>query len=633
MRIKGLYFGTVFALVISVSASLAPAQATFTILGPFPIMTATYGVGTVPLTPPVSNSPAPWVFSSSNLKVATIAGKTIAVVGAGTSTITASQAATGVYTARSRTTQIRVSQGTPVVGLFAPQSISITQRTYTLVPPTSTSDGLWSYRSSNPLVATVAGNKLTFLAGGSTFIYADQSPTINWKAASTYMKFTVVAVAPVVGTFGDITIMKDSVGSLTLIPPTSNSPGGWTFTSSNPSVASVVALTVTPLTFGKTIITATQAPVGDFGAATAKMTLTVQGPTPTVGTFADVQTEVSARVIVIQSPSSTSSGTWSLISSDQTIAIIIGNVVTLLKPGIVTITASQAATSTFASPTPVSMTLTVLGDPSIGPWPDIQKVVKDPDFTLAPPTSTSPGTWTYSSANPSIADVVNGVVTVKGSGETTITATQAPTTIWQQASAKMMIRVFGAIPTIGTFAPIEATAGDAPLALKPPTSNSLGTWTFSSSNKNVAIVNGSTLTIVGAGTATITATQSPAGIYSQSNTVQTTITVKAKPSPIPTPKPAPTPSSTKPTPTPIPSPTLTAKSSPTPTPSTPAINATIKASASGRVVTVVAIGVKALVWINGKPAKVGKNSVKPGLAAVVITIDDKVVYRKNFAIK
>lgn len=619
------YTYAIFALVVSLFASSAPAQATFTILGPFPIITAAYGVDSVAIVPPTTNSPAPWSFTSSNTKVATISGKTINVVGAGTSTITAAQAATGVFTARSRSTQIRVSPGTPVLGVFAPQSISITQRTYTLVAPTSTSDGTWSFISTNPDIASIVGNKITFNKGGSVLIYANQGQTMNWKSASTFMKFTVVAIAPVLGTFGDITIMKDSVGSINLIAPKSTSSGWWTFTSSNPSVASVVSSTITPLAFGTTVITATQAAVGDYGSATASMTLTVQGPTPAVGAFPDVTAQMSASsLLILKPPTSTSLGIWSFKASDPTVVSISDGLVTLLKPGATTITATQSATSTYASPSPVSMTLTVVGVPSIGPWADIQKVVKDPDFALVPPTSSSSGAWTYASSNPLIADVVNGVVTVKGAGETTITAIQAATNIWSQGSSKMTIRVFGAIPTLGSFAPIEAAVGDAPVALKPPTSNSSGTWTYSSSNKNVATINGSSLVIVGVGTATISATQSPAGTYSQSNTVQAQITVKAKATPTPSPSP-----SAKPTPSIKPTPTPT----PTVTPTKPPVNATIKVTASGRVITVVVIGVKALVFINGKPGKIGNNAVKPGTASIVITIDDKVVYRRVFTIK
>lgn len=620
----------IFALVISLFASSTPAQATFTILGPFPIITTTYGVGSIPIVPPTTNSPAPWSFTSSNTKVATISGKTMSVIGTGTATITASQAATGKFTARSRSTQIRVSQGTPVLGIFAPQSVSITQRTYILVPPPSTSDGSWSFISTNPNIASIVGNKVTFHAGGSVLIYATQSSTPNWKTASASMKFTVVAIAPVLGTFGDITIMKDSVGSLNLLPPTSTSTGWWTFTSSNPNVASIVASTVTPHAFGSTRITATQSAAGDYASATASMTLTVQGPLPTLSAFSDVTAQMSSSSLLnIQPPTSTSIGAWSYTSSDPAVASINGGVATFLKAGTTTITATQAPTATYASPAPVSMTLTVVGNPLIGTWADVQKVVKDPDFALVPPTSTSPGAWTYTSSNPLIVEVVDGMAKVKGAGEVTITATQNATPIYAQGSAKMTIRVFGAIPVIGTFAPIEATMGEAAIALKPPTSNSTGMWTYTSSNPKVATVNGSSLVIVGVGTAIISATQSPAGIYSQSNTVQATVTVKAKVTPTPTPLP-----SVKPTPTPTAKPTSTPTPStkPTPTPK-PLVNTTIKVTASGRVVTVVAIGVKALVFINGKPAKVGKNTVKPGAASVVITIDDKVVYRRVFAIK
>lgn len=623
--------------MISLLASFAPAQATFTIFGPFPIISTTYGVGSVPLVPPTSNSPAPWTFTSSNPKVATISGTAIIVLGAGTSTITASQLAMGAFTSRKRSTQIRVGQGTPALGVFTQQSISITQRTFTLVPPTSTSDGLWSFLSTNPNVASLDGNKVTFHAGGFTLIYATQSPTTNWRAASIFMKFTVMTIPPVLGSFGDVTIMKDSVGSINLIAPKSTSPGSWTFTSSNPSVASVASSTVTPLAFGTSVITATQAAIGDYASATTSMNLTVQGPIPTIGPFPNVAAQMSLSSLILQPPTSTSLGTWSFTSSDPTVASTNGAVATFLKPGTTTITATQSPTAIYASPSPVTMTLTVVGAPSIGSWADIQKVVKDADFSLAPPTSTSSGAWTYSSSNPAVAEVVNGVVKVKSTGEATITASQAPTTIWLQGNAKMTIRVFSAIPTLGSFAPIEAAVGDAPLVLKPPSSNSPGTWIYTSSDKKVAVVDGSSLSIVGVGTATITATQNPAGTYySQSNAVQTTITVKAKSVLTPTPTPTPKPTATT-SPRPTASPSVTPSAKPTSSPSTtapiPPINATVKATASGRVVTVVAIGVKALVFINGKPAKVGMNKVLPGVASVVITISDKVVYRRVFIIK
>ncbi len=640
-RSKNFHRFAVFAVVISLFVAGAPyaAQATtFTIFGPFPSITTTYGVGSIPIIPPTTNSPAPWVITSSNPKVATISGKTVNVIGAGYATITASQAAIGSYTARSRMTFIRVNQGTPTIGAFAPQSIPITQKTYTIVPPTSNSDGAWNFVSSNPSVASIVGTTLTTRAGGSTQIYATQAGTPNWKSAGVSMTFTVVTIAPVLGAFGDISIMKDSVSSLTLNPPTSTSAGAWTYVSSNPAVASIDRNIVTPRSFGKTIITATQNAVGDYGSATASMTLTVQGPTPIVGLFPDVTANLStSSSVALSAPTSTSSGAWTFTSSDTSTSTINGLVITLLRAGAVTITAMQAATSTYASPTPLTMTLRIVGNPTVGPWSSLQKVVNDPDFTLAPPTSNSDGAWAFTSSDPSVIEIDNGVAKVKGAGVANIVATQAATSVWTQATASMSIQVFGHIPTLGTFAPITATVGDSPKLITPPTSNSLGTWTYVSSNAKVAKVDGSSLVIIGSGSATISATQKSAGAYSQSNVVQTTLTVKPRPTPTPTPtaKPTPTPTA-KPTPTPTakPTPTPTAKPTPTkPTPTKAPVNTTLKVTASGRSLTVIAIGVKPLVFINGKPGKVGKNTVKPGTASIVITIKDKVVYRRVFRIK
>ena len=625
----------VLILVLVLIASVTPAQATFTIFGPFPTITATYGVGTIPIVPPTTNSPAPWVFTSSNPKVARVVGGALEIVGTGYSTITASQSAIGAFTARSRSTQLRVSQGTPTLGNFPSQSIPITQRSFTIVPPTSTSDGIWTFTSSNPAIASVSGRTVTFHQGGFVVIYGVQGGTPNWKIVGTSMRLTVATLTPSLGSFGDITIMKDSVANINLMPPKSTSSGPWTFTSSNPAVASIIGNSVTPLAFGTTLITATQAAIGDFGSASATMTLTVQGPLPTLGSFPNVTVPLStSSTFTVTPPTSTSTGTWSLTSSDTSVATINGSVATLLKPGSTTITATQSPSSLYGSPPPSTMTLTVVGSPTIGPWPDIQKVVNDPDFQLTPPTSPSDGVWSFKSSDPSVIEINGGVAKVKSAGKATITATQAATNFWTEGTATSFVQVFGHIPTLGAFAPIAANVGDAPMKITPPTSNSSGAWKFTSSNLAVAAVDGNTLVIVGPGTATITATQKSSGEFSQSNTVQTTLTVKPRPTPNPTPSAKPTPTPTV-KPTPKAKPTSTAKAKPVvkPTATKHPVNQTIRVTAKGRVLTVVAIGVKALVFINGKPAKVGRNLVKPGIASIVITIADKVVYRRVFTIK
>ena len=463
------------------------------------------------------------------------------------------------------------------------------------------------------------------------------------------MTLTVVALVPVLGTFGNITLMKDSVGSVTLIAPTSTGPGAWTFTSSNPAVASINGATLTPVGLGTAIITATQAHSGNYGSATVSMTTTIQAALPTIGAFPNLTaayTSSGANTVIIKAPTSNSSGGWTLTSSDPTVASIPATGVaaganataTLHKPGATLITATQAGVGNYGSSTPVAMTLTVVGTPTIGAWANIEKVIKDSDFTLTPPSTNSPNAWTYTSADTNVVEIVSGVVKVKGAGQTTITATQASSSTWAQGAATLTIRVLGDIPTIGAFAAMTATVGQTPLEIKAPTTNSLGTWTYTSSDPKVATVSAGTLVIVGAGTATISAMQLPLGNYSQSNTVQTTLTVKAGavvPTPTPSASASPKPSAS-PTVTAKPTPSATVKPIPAPTVkpiAKPVVTVTVVKRVITISVTKAAAGSKVTATINKVAAKIGKNTVKPGIKTVVVKIAGKVVYTRGLTIK
>jgi len=68
-------------------------------------------------------------------------------------------------------------------------------------------------------------------------------------------------------------------------------------------------------------------------------------------------------------------------------------------------------------------------------------------------------------------------------------------------------------PTISGFTEPAKNVGDAPFALTAPTSNSSGTFTYTSSNSAVATIVGNMVTIVGVGTSVIKATQAANGNY------------------------------------------------------------------------------------------------------------------------
>ena len=62
-------------------------------------------------------------------------------------------------------------------------------------------------------------------------------------------------------------------------------------------------------------------------------------------------------------------------------------------------------------------------------------------------------------------------------------------------------------PIFGMFSLPPKNVGDAAFTISPPSSNSSGAFSYTSSNASVATISGATLTVIGAGSSTITATQ------------------------------------------------------------------------------------------------------------------------------
>ena len=86
----------------SVAMLIAPT------IGTFSNITKTYGDANFNLTAPSSNSAGAFTYTSSNTSVATISGNTVAIVGPGSATITANQAASGNYKIGSTTAILTV---------------------------------------------------------------------------------------------------------------------------------------------------------------------------------------------------------------------------------------------------------------------------------------------------------------------------------------------------------------------------------------------------------------------------------------------------------------------------------------------------------------------------------------------
>lgn len=607
----------VAALVITALFTPASAVGAVTIIATPTATTVTLTQKTITLVPPKSNSPGAWSIEIDNPKIATATGLTVTLLSAGSSIIRFAQAASGAYNAASRSSRLTVTPGIPTLGEFKDQSVALSAGTFTLVPPTSPSDASWSYESLDLSVATVLGNKVTLLDGGEVSIRATQSPNSNWLSASATMKLTITAPSPVVGTFSDITLSIDSVSKVELILPTSTSKGSWNLTSADPSVASVNGLTVTALKSGTTKVSAKQAARDGYRSIIVTMNVTILAVDPVVspGGFIDRIIEIklgTPEQVSLIAPVSNSTGSWTFTSSDPTITSVNGNSLTALKPGKITVTAVQGPAAKFGSSKPIIATIIVKGRQSLTAPANVEKLAGDPNIVIAYPASQSTGKWTATSSDVSVATVSANSITLGNAGSATITLTQEATETWMASSVTFTIRVFGVTPNLGAFSPLEISVGEKLATPKVPLSNSAGKWIYSSSDPKVFAVIDNVITGVAIGTATISAYQQPAGKYGQSNTLQTTVTVKAAAAVTPTPSPKPS--------------------------VTPAPNGVVKASASvsKRVISIYAVNAgnaSVIAMIDAKIVKIGKNTVTPGKHKVSVFVGGRLIYSRTFTVK
>jgi hypothetical protein len=612
-------FKRTFALWLALIAIVAPTpvQAAVTIISTPTATTVVLTQKTVTLVPPPSNSPGKWSIEIDNPKIATANGLNLTLLAAGTSIIRYVQAASGAYNAASRSSRLTVSPGVPTLGEFKDQTVALSQGTYTIVPPTSPSNGGWSFTSLDLSIATISGNKVTLLDGGIVSIKATQAPTADWLTATATMSVTVTAPSPVVGTFSDITLSIDSVSKVELILPTSTSKGSWTLTSANPSVASVSGLTVTALRSGTTKISAKQSASGGFKSIIVTLNVTILAVDPVISAtnFIDRTVEITpgtSQSIVLVAPTSNSTGTWTFTSSDISIASISGVVLTALKPGKITVTAVQGPAAKFGSSKPVTSTVFVKGRQSLAAPANIEKLAGDPDVAINYPTSSSAGKWTATSSDATVASVSGNAIKIGNAGTATITLAQEATESWLANSVTYTVRVIGVTPTLGALNPLEVVIGEKLTNVTNAQSNSAGKWIYSSSDPLIVKIVDNVITGVALGTATISAYQQPAGKYGQSNTLQTTITVKAAPV-------------VKPTPTPT--------ASPTPTPAlVPKVTATLaKRVLSIKVSNAGSASVVAM--IDSKIVKVGKNTVTAGKRKVSVFVAGRLIYSHTFTVK
>ena len=449
-------------------------------------------------------------WSSSNSSVATVStGGRITGVKSGKATITAKthngKTASLTVTVKANNSpvvpvqSVRLSQTTGKVKAGAKLKLTAT------VSPSNATNKTLSWSSSNTNVAVVDNGTVIGRAVGTAKITVrsnnGKSATATITVEQGYVDVTGIALNK-----GSLSVNVGATAKLVAtVLPQSASNKTVTWSSSNPSVATVSNGTVKGVKAGTATISAKT-----YNGKVAKSTVTVKNIEPT-GIVASTKTVAlvvgsTYKLTATISPSNATIKTITWSTGNASIAKVTGGVITGVKAGSTTITAkthngksvnvavtvtAKVINATGVSISPSSATI------NIGSTKALTATVKPSNATMK--------TITWSSNNTNVATVsASGVVTGKKAGTAKITAKTAN---GKTATATITVKNIEAtsVKLNKTSASILVGGSVSLTATITPSNTTVKTITWTSSNTAVATVSGGKVTGKKAGTAKITA--------------------------------------------------------------------------------------------------------------------------------
>jgi hypothetical protein len=468
------------------------------ILSDFSIPPKTYVDVSFTLVDPSSNSTGAFTYSSLDNSIVDICGNVVQIVGVGTATITATQAQTNVYYTSDISNSLTVSPGEPTITINIPALTFGTDTSFNL-NASSNSNGAFTYSSSNTSIVDICGNVVTINGAGDATITATQDASGNYTSGSKSVTVNVAKATPsltwyqnnIPKTYGDV--------SFTLVNPSSNSSGVFTYSSLDTTIASISGNVVTIVGAGIATITATQVATDNYTSGSTSVTVNVAKAQPTITTSipntltfgTDTSFNLNASSI------SVSQFIYDISSNiDNAISSPIGSSgkVTIIGGGSATITITQQETQNYLRAEAVVSIVVNRDDVTITINPANSSLIYtygDSPFNLNPSSDNKDKPFKYDiSGNANVVTVNDsGNVTILGAGTTKILISQDGTEDYLPATiAVVNITINKAIP-ISTWYPndIIANLANDNFLLTDPSSNSNGVFNYSSNNDTVDI--------------------------------------------------------------------------------------------------------------------------------------------------
>ena len=307
----------------------------------FSIPAQTIGVNsTYTITDPTTNSTGAFTYSSSNTSVATVSGNVVTIVGAGTSTITATQAADENYSLTTITTVFTVNYPSPansaaVPTVASPYVKSLWGNTYTNVSGTN-----WRPDWGQPTqyTSTTIGGKSTIKYTSLSFEGVQFSSDID---ASLMDSIHFDIWTPNVTSLS-IGLIKTTGGTVRMDKTITLTTDGWNSISIPLSYFNTVDMSK----IGQMIFVSNTPSTGGVLYIQNIYFMNVVGK-PTIGSFSIPTQTLGTSTYTITNPTSNSTGAFTYTSSNTSVATVSGNVITLKAVGTSTITATQAADASY----------------------------------------------------------------------------------------------------------------------------------------------------------------------------------------------------------------------------------------------------------------------------------------------
>ena len=368
-------------------------------------------------------------WTSSNTSVATVNSNGVVTTKAeGSATITAKSAngktAQCSFKVTAATTPVTsVTFDKTWVSVSAGSSFTITP---TVLPANATNKTL-TWTSSNTSVATVNSNGVVTAKGeGSAQIKATST---NGKVATCSVKVTAASVAVTSVTFDKTWVSVSAGNSFTITPtvaPSNATNKNLTWTSSNPSVATVSNGVVTGVSEGSAQIKAT-ASNGKVATCSVKVTAATTAVTSITfdKTWVAVAAGNSFAITATVAPSNATNKTLTWTSSNPSVATVNSNgVVTGISAGSAQIKATSSNGKVATCSVKVTAPTTTVDATGISIWVPVRLgAILRLSATVSPSNATNK-TVTWSTSNSSIASITSdGTVVANSLGQVVITAT------------------------------------------------------------------------------------------------------------------------------------------------------------------------------------------------------------------